>query len=140
MFGFFFISFVHSFFLSECTGGASLYFCELSQIPVKPCQVCPEHAKRIFRNFCVQTPPGAPVAHLGFGVGSKNTLSYTMGGCFKEAAIIVANHIFAILNGEILPWWCAVGLGILRRVLTGSAPRNMCLYANQICLGVKSLF
>lgn len=117
---FFLISFVHSFFFSlrvhrRCKPLFLWTQPDPSQALPSVSGACQTH----FSQFLWPDSPGAPVAHLGFGVGSKNTLSYTMAGCFKEAAIIAANHIFAILNGEILPWWCAVGLGILWRVLTG---------------------
>lgn len=58
-----------------------------------PCQEHPECAKCSFRNFEARLP-GCTCGTLGHRVGSKNnTLSYIIGGCFREAVIIIANHI-----------------------------------------------
>lgn len=114
---FFFISFVHSFFSLRVHRRCKPLFLWTQPDPSQALPSVSRGCQTHFSQFLWPDSPGAPVAHLGFGVGSKNTLSYTMGGCFKEAAIIVANHIFAFLNAGILTR-CR-RFRNLQRVLTG---------------------
>lgn len=87
-----FIFFLLSFLPEARRAAARLYFCELSQIPVEPCQVCLVHARHIFRNLVARLPR-CTCGTLRLRGGDHRIICHAQWVHVLMGAAIAADHI-----------------------------------------------
>lgn len=94
-----FIFFFLLSFLPEARRDARLYFCELSQIPVEPCQVCLVHARHIFRNLVARLPR-CTCGTLRLRGGDHRIICHAQWVHVLMGAAIAADHTCYIEDGD----------------------------------------
>lgn len=91
--------FLHLSFLPDGRGDTRLYFCELSQIPVGPCQVCRVHARHIFLNLVARLPR-CTCGTLGLQGGNHPIINHTQWVHVLMGATIAADHFCYFRHGD----------------------------------------